>query len=46
MTTFIYIVLAIMVACQIGIILWVVKKNDESDAKYEAELDRIYGRKR
>jgi len=44
--TFVYIVLAIMVAFQIGIVIWVAMKNAESDAKYEAELDRIYGRKR
>ena len=44
--TFIYIVLGIMVACNIGIVIWVILKNAESDAKYEAELDRIYGRKR
>lgn len=46
MTTFIYIVLAIMVAFQIGIIVWVVLKNAESDRKYEEEISRIYGRKR
>ncbi len=44
--TFIYIVLGIMVACNIAIVVWVVLKSAESDAKYEAELDRIYGRKR
>lgn len=44
--TFIYIVLAIMVIFQIGIIVWVALKNAESDRKYEEELDRIYGRKR
>lgn len=46
MTTFIYVVLAIMVVCQAGIIAWVVMKNAESDRKYEEDLDRIYGRKR
>lgn len=46
METFVYIVLAVMVACQIGIIIWVAKKNAESDAKYERDLDEIYGRKR
>jgi flagellar basal body-associated protein FliL len=44
--TFIYIVLAIMIACICGIVAWVVIKNAESDAKYEAEIDRIYSRKR
>jgi len=45
MTTFLYVVLAIMVACNIGIVVWVVLKNKESDERYERELDRIYGRK-
>lgn len=45
MTTFLYIVLAIMVACNIDIVVWVVLKNKESDERYEKELDRIYGRK-
>ena len=46
METFLYVALAIMVACQIGIIIWVAKKNAESDAKYERDLDEIYRRKR
>lgn len=44
--TFIYIVLIVMVAFLCGIAGWVVSKNAESDAKYEAEIDRIYGRNR
>lgn len=46
METYLYILLAIMVAFQCGIIIWVVIKNKQSDEKYERELDRIYGRKR
>lgn len=46
MNMFIYIVLAIMVACNIGIAIWVVLKNHESDEAYEKAIDEIYGRKR
>lgn len=44
--TFVYIVLAIMVACNIGICIWFVIKSKQSDAQYEQALDEIYGRKR
>jgi type IV secretory pathway TrbD component len=43
---FIYLVLALMVAFLCGIGAWFVIKNAESDAKYEADIDRIYSRKR
>ncbi len=46
MVTFIYVVLAIYVIAICSIIVWVVNKNAESDAKYERDLDEIYGRKR
>ena len=46
MKTFALVVLFIMVACQIGICIWFVLKNAESDAAYEKALDEIYGRKR
>ena len=46
MMTFVYVVLAIMVACNIGIAIWVVLKNRESDEAYEKAIDEIYGRKR
>jgi len=45
MNTFSYIVLGIMVAFNIGICIWFVKRSRETDAEYEAAMDRIYGRK-
>jgi hypothetical protein len=46
MNAFIYIVLGLMVACNIGICIWMVIKSHQSDAAYEKALDEIYGRKR
>lgn len=46
METFIYAVIGLYIVAISGIIAWVVNKNAESDAKYERDLDEIYGRKR
>jgi hypothetical protein len=46
METFLYVMLVIMVACNIGICIWMVIKSRASDAAYEKALDEIYGRKR
>jgi hypothetical protein len=45
MTTFLYVMLGLMVACNIGICIWFVIKSNQSDAAYEKALDEIYGRK-
>lgn len=46
MEKFVWIVCGLMVACNIGIAIWVVIKNRQSDEAYEKALDEIYGRKR
>lgn len=46
MSTFVYIVLGLMVACNIGICIWMVLASHKSDEAYEKALDEIYGRKR
>ena len=46
METFLYVMLAIMVACNISIVLWFMKKSRESDAQYEKAIQEIYSRKR
>ena len=46
MDTFVYIVLALMVACNIGICIWMAIKSRQSDEAYEKALDEIYGRKK
>lgn len=46
MTTFLYIMLGIMVMCMLGICIWMVIKSRQSDEAYEQALDEIYGRKR
>lgn len=46
MNTFVYIVLGLMVACNIGICIWMVIASRKSDEQYENALDEIYGRKR
>ena len=46
MTTFVYIVLALMVICNLGICIWMVIKSHQSDEAYEKALDEIYGRKK
>ena len=46
METFVAVVMVLMVLALCAIGGWVVKKNAESDERYERELDRIYGRKR
>ena len=46
MTTFLYVVLGIMVMCMLGICIWMVIKSRQSDEAYEKALDEIYGRKR
>ena len=46
MNTFLYIMLAIMVAFMLGICIWIVIKSHQSDEAYEKALDEIYGRKR
>jgi hypothetical protein len=35
-----------MVLFLIGITVWVIMKNAEADAKYEADIKEIYSRKR
>jgi hypothetical protein len=44
MTTFVYVVLALMVICNLGICIWMVIKSRQSDEAYENALDEIYGR--
>ena len=46
MTAIALAVLAVFILLQIGILGWFVYQIHKSDAKYEAELDRIYARKR
>ncbi len=46
MTTFVYVVLALMIMCNVGICVWMVIKSRQSDEAYEKALDEIYGRKR
>ena len=46
MDTFVYIVLALMVICNLGICIWMVIKSKQSDEAYEKALDEIYGRKK
>ena len=46
MTNFVWIVLCIMVACNIAIVVWMVLKSRASDEAYEKAIDEIYGRKR
>ena len=46
MNTFLYAVLGLMVACNIGICIWIVIKSHQSDEAYEKALDEIYGRKK
>lgn len=46
METFVWIVCAIVVICNIGILIWIVLRNHKSDEAYERAIDEIYGRKR
>lgn len=46
MTTFVFVVLALMIMCNVGICIWMVIKSRQSDEAYEKALDEIYGRKR
>lgn len=46
MNAFVIGVTVIYMLALVSIVAWVVKKNAESDAKYERDLDEIYGRKR
>ena len=43
---FIYIMLALIVSVIVGLGVWYILKCAESDAKYEADIDAIYARKR
>lgn len=45
MTTFVFVVLALMIICNVGICIWMVIKSRQSDEAYEKALDEIYGRK-
>ena len=46
MEKFVWIVLILMVLCNLGIVIWVAIKNRESDEAYEKAIDEIYGRKK
>lgn len=46
METFVWIVLAIVIVIMVGISIWTVIKNNQSDEVYEKAIDEIYGRKR
>ena len=46
METFVWTVLAIVVILLVGISIWTVIKNYQSDEEYEKAIDEIYGRKR
>jgi hypothetical protein len=43
--TFLYVIMGLVVICNLGIAIWVVIKNNQSDEAYEKALDEIYGRK-
>jgi len=45
MNAFIYVVLGLMVACNIGICVWMVIVSRKSDEAYEKAIAEIYRRK-
>jgi len=46
METFTWIVCGIMVACNVGICVWMVIKSRQADEAYDKAIAEIYGRKR
>ena len=46
MEKFVWFVLGIVVIIMVGISIWTVIRNHQSDEAYEKAIDEIYGRKR
>lgn len=46
MTTFVYVIAAIVIIASVSIVAWVVTENHEADQEYEKAIDDIYSRKR